>query len=230
MLITRILIILTTSYFCITSAMAHTAEDILKKDADYYIKVLNDKLDKNAEIVAEFAAMSEKDQYLRRLFIPMMQELNSSPEERKKLIALSEETFDKIDGQHTARLKEILKKYSWQQLNEIDRGVAGNAWTIVQHSGDIKFQIETLEEIKSLVFAKKMTGSKYALLLDRIAKNQGRKQTYGTQSACENGQMVPYSIADPEGVDERRKEIGLHLTLDEYFKQLVEIYGEKCSE
>lgn len=230
MLITRILFILSTCYVFSMSTIAHTAEDMPKKDADYYINILNGKLDKNIEIVAEFAAMSEKDQYLRRLFIPMLQELNASPEERKKLKELSKKTFDRIDGQHTARLKEILKKYSWQQLNEIDQGVAGNAWTIVQHSGDIEFQMETLEKIKPLVFAKKMTGSKYALLLDRIATYQDRKQTYGTQSACKNGKMVPYPIADPEGVDERRKEIGLHLTLDDYFKQLVEIYGEKCSE
>jgi hypothetical protein len=49
-----------------------------------------------------------------------------------------------------------------------------------------------------------------AMLEDRIAFFEGRPQKYGTQfDWTENGELVPWAIEDEEGVDERRRAVGL---------------------
>ena len=52
--------------------------------------------------------------------------------------------------------------------------------------------------------------SMLAMLRDRILVNEGRPQIYGTQIAgVADGEPVPWPVADPEGMDERRAEVGL---------------------
>ena len=49
-----------------------------------------------------------------------------------------------------------------------------------------------------------------ALLEDRIRTLEGRLQRYGTQFDWdESGELSPLPIEDPDGVDERRRAIGL---------------------
>jgi hypothetical protein len=49
--------------------------------------------------------------------------------------------------------------------------------------------------------------------------NAGKPQRYGMQGNCAGpGQWVPYEIADPAGLDERRKSLGLS-TMAEYLQR-----------
>jgi len=58
-----------------------------------------------------------------------------------------------------------------------------------------------------------------AYLADRVAVNEGRPQPYGTQIAeVTNGDGVPWPIAEPEQLDERRARMGLP-PLAEYVAQ-----------
>lgn len=232
MIIKRFTLTLLCSLLFTAHGLANEDPSSTSKKAEYYIDILNQKManmdqqiDKNADIAAEIAAMREREQYLRRVFIPMMKQPDLSPEELQRLIELSKVPFENIDGPNTARLKEILQTHSWADLAEMGRSVSGDAFLIVQHSGDLDFQKESLKQIKPLALAKKLRGSSYALLLDRIATSEGRKQTYGTQSACKDGELIAYAIEDPENVDQRRKEIGLPQPHAEYITHLKEIYG-----
>lgn len=54
-----------------------------------------------------------------------------------------------------------------------------------------------------------------AYLTDRVAVNEGKKQTYGTQFHVVEGVRQPKLIHDPDNVDKRRKSVGLN-TLKEY--------------
>jgi len=48
------------------------------------------------------------------------------------------------------------------------------------------------------------------MLEDRVAVNEGRKQTYGTQIAdIIDGNPVPWPCADPDRIDDLRAEAGL---------------------
>jgi hypothetical protein len=59
-----------------------------------------------------------------------------------------------------------------------------------------------------------------ALLEDRIALGEGKKQVYGSQySQDEEGKKYVQPLIDPDHVDERRAEIGLML-IEDYAKLL----------
>jgi len=182
------------------------------------------QMEKMLPFVQEIGGMVAADQFVRLTFMDMRKSEALSAEERAALDEAIGAYIDRVDEANTARLKELLKKVSWAELADIKPDIASDAWTIVQHSDDTDFQLKTLEDIKPLVLKGKMHGSAYANMFDRIAKRQGRKQTYGTQSACENGQIVSYEIEDTENVDARRKSLGLE-PLEDYLQQLRDMYS-----
>jgi hypothetical protein len=50
----------------------------------------------------------------------------------------------------------------------------------------------------------------YAYLVDRVAHNAGRPQTYGTQGRCVGpGDWQPFDTIELAGLDERRLAVGL---------------------
>jgi hypothetical protein len=51
-----------------------------------------------------------------------------------------------------------------------------------------------------------------------------KKQIYGTQFHCVDGEHQPYPIMDADQVDARRKRVGLHPLADERKREL-EVYG-----
>lgn len=65
------------------------------------------------------------------------------------------------------------------------------------------------------------------MLEDRIRMYEGKPQLYGTQfQPGEDGEFIPYTIEDPEGVDERRRKAGLN-TLQE---RIADIQQESAQE
>jgi hypothetical protein len=69
-----------------------------------------------------------------------------------------------------------------------------------------------------------------AMMEDRIRMYEGKPQTYGTQfQPDKNGAFVPYTIENPENVNERRRAVGLN-TLEERIAETREqSAGEKVS-
>jgi hypothetical protein len=59
----------------------------------------------------------------------------------------------------------------------------------------------------------------YAYLFDRISEIQGKKQLYGTQGECFNGEYVVYPVQHPEKLGDLRAGIGLQ-PLVEFSKQV----------
>lgn len=53
---------------------------------------------------------------------------------------------------------------------------------------------------------------------DRVNKNDGRPQIYGTQWVQDEGKFLLYPVEDIEHLDERRSEMGLS-TFEEYKRQ-----------
>jgi hypothetical protein len=66
----------------------------------------------------------------------------------------------------------------------------------------------------------KAQGSSLALLEDRVALGQGKRQIYGSQISTDMATKLYYvrPLEDPDNVDERRKSVGLQ-PLAEYVKQ-----------
>jgi hypothetical protein len=96
-------------------------------------------------------------------------------------------------------------------ISRYGREASQAAWLIVQHSDhDRAWQAAMLEALTPRVARGDMQGNYYAYLVDRVAVNSGRPQTYGTQGRCFGpGDWRPLPLADEANLDRLRAEIGL---------------------
>jgi hypothetical protein len=87
---------------------------------------------------------------------------------------------------------------------------------VIQHA-DQKTQEKYLPMMRAAVKNGKAQGSSLALLEDRVALGQGKRQIYGSQIGRDPDTQLYYvsPLEDPDNVDKRRAEVGLG-TLAEY--------------
>ncbi len=110
----------------------------------------------------------------------------------------------------------IIDRYGWLGTDVI--GVQGNAtiFLVIQHA-DIAIQEKYIPMMRDAVKKGKAFGSDLALLEDRVAFRQGKRQIYGSQIGRDNEThnyfILP--LEDPDNVDKRRAEVGLS-TIAEY--------------
>ena len=139
------------------------------------------------------------------------------------------------DSMDLVKIINILDKYGWVGADVV--GGRGNQtiFLVIQHA-DIKTQQKYLPMMREAVKNKKAQPSALALLEDRVALREGRKQIYGSQiHGGPGGQGWVSPLEDPDNVDKRRAEVGLGPLADyvkqwdikwdvaEYKKQLPEI-------
>lgn len=108
-------------------------------------------------------------------------------------------------------LQEILEQVGWPGVRLVGEDGEQAAWLILQHAiGEPAFQRRGLELLEEAARRGEAPLEQVAMLEDRIRVLEGREQWYGTQFDWdEHGEMSPAPIEDPEGVDARRREVGL---------------------
>jgi hypothetical protein len=116
-----------------------------------------------------------------------------------------------VHDKNAARLTEIIERHGWP-----GRGLAGEdgaraAWLVLQHAiGHPDLQRRGLLLLREAVARGDVRAVEAAMLEDRIACFEGRRQRYGTQFDWdEHGQLGPLPIEDEANVDERRRSVGL---------------------
>jgi hypothetical protein len=118
--------------------------------------------------------------------------------------------INRNDSINLERVKGILDKYGWLGTDVV--GAQGNAalFLVIQHS-DQATQERYLPMMREAVKNGKAPGSSLALLEDRVALGQGRRQTYGSQIGRDPETQLYYvlPLEDPDNVDKRRMEVGL---------------------
>lgn len=117
------------------------------------------------------------------------------------------------------KVKSILDKYGWLGPDVV--GERGNsALFLVIHHADIATQEKYLPLMREAVKKGKATGDCLALLEDRVALRQGKKQIYGSQIVRDMNTNLYYvsPLEDPDNVDKRRAAVGLS-PLAEYVSQ-----------
>lgn len=133
-----------------------------------------------------------------------------------------------IDAESGVFIKQALDEFDWIDSGRFGDRASQQAWLLVQHADtDVEFQARTLARMEPYLKNGGVSRSNYAYLWDRVAKNQGREQRYGTQSGsgdCVNGRIELAPIEDPENVDARRAEMGLG-PVEDY---IVELSGRRC--
>ena len=114
------------------------------------------------------------------------------------------------DSINLTKVKYILDKYGWLGADEV--GGQGNStlFLVIQHS-DQATQEKYLPMMRDAVKNGKARGSSLALLEDRVALKQGKRQIYGSQIGRDPETQIYYvsPLEDPDNVDKKRAEVGL---------------------
>jgi hypothetical protein len=123
------------------------------------------------------------------------------------------------DSLNLIQIRSILDQYGWLGADVV--GVQGNStlFLVIQHSNQAT-QEKYLPMMREAVKQGKARGSSLALLEDRVALGQGKRQIYGSQIGRNPETQVYYvsPLDDPDNVDKRRAEVGLG-PLSDYVNQ-----------
>ena len=120
--------------------------------------------------------------------------------------------MEAVHIRNATRLRELIALHGWPDETIAGEDGAEAAWFIVQHAiGEPEFQREMLSLLQACARAKRVPPWHAAYLEDRIAMYEGRPQAYGTQWIDDprDGRIRPWSIAEPDRVNELRAAVGL---------------------
>jgi hypothetical protein len=170
------------------------------------------------ELARELLAMEQRDQEAR----------NRATERGAVVLTDSDigKAITSVDKANTRRLKEIVDEYGWPGTSLVGFRASRSAWLIAQHADrDLAFQKHALELMQDMP-SDEVVQRDVAYLNDRVLVAEGKKQRYGTQFECRDGELVPRTpIADEEDVDARRRSLDME-PLADYKRSFIETYGE----
>lgn len=178
---------------------------------------------------AELDQIYNSDHALRKLFTPDITE-----DKRKEILTefgYTQEEFneqgweivERQDSLNLLRVEEIIAKHGYPGKSLVGEPTNKSAYYVIQHSDKIEKYFPLIEEAgESSEIPKRLV----AMMHDRLLVGQGKEQIYGTQI---NGKMVLnketgkeewfqflWPLANPDKVNELRKEVGLTESIEEY--------------
>lgn len=133
----------------------------------------------------------------------------------------------KIDSSNLARAETILKQYGYPGKTLVGTPTNEAVFYIIQHSNKINTY---LPMIKKAAEQDELPFQQYGMMLDRSLMHQGKPQVYGTQVSCrqliktKQSRCFVWPIADAKAVNERRKQAGFALTVEENANRLNAAY------
>ncbi|MBW1294367.1 DUF6624 domain-containing protein [Aquimarina litoralis] len=132
---------------------------------------------------------------------------------------------DRIFKSNTDTIKRLYESYGFLGIDKVGKQGSYNFWLLVQHADhDINFQEKVLESMIKEVDRNNADASNYAYLMDRVLKNKGKKQLYGTQvKYIEDFWIIPEPLQDSVNVNKRRNEVGLS-SIEDYLNEMMEIH------
>jgi len=120
--------------------------------------------------------------------------------------------MEAIHIKNAARLRELIAQHGWLTEDIAGEDGAEAAWLIAQHAvGEPEFQHQVLSLLNASAKEKRIPGWHAAYLEDRIGMHEGRPQRFGSQWMDDprDGRIRPWTLADPEHVNELRASVGL---------------------
>lgn len=120
-----------------------------------------------------------------------------------------------IDGHTTRTLKALLPRSGWFDNHVDGRFVTHGAWLIAQHSPDPAFRRQALALMARRLATGGVDARDYALSFDRVRRDEGKPQRFGSQFTCRDGHLALEPLEDESRVDAFRERIGWSQTLAE---------------
>lgn len=189
-----------------------------------------------SQIATVLETIHDDDQYYRMQLNTLQEKYGHDSEE----IKAHWEIINEKDSINLVKVENILDEHGWLGWDQV--GHKGNRalFLVIQHAG-IETQEKYLPMLREAVKTGDAAPSALALLEDRVALRQGKKQIYGSQIGTdqETGEYFVSPLQDPDNVDKRRAEVGLgpiqeyisnwNLTWDAevYKKELLELEAKE---
>ena len=140
------------------------------------------------------------------------------------------------DSANLVIIVDIISKYGWLGAKEIGDDANSALFMVIQHN-DLKTQEKYLPVLRQAVKEGNAKATELALLEDRVALKEGKRQIYGSQLSwnLKTNTYIILPMIDPDKIDERRKAVGLSSyadylkgfditwNLEQYKKELPEI-------
>lgn len=168
----------------------------------------------NTRLVHLLDTILQNDQQVRTRFESTQEKYGTNSKEFRDLIA----EMKRFDSINVLRVSQILDTHGWPHRQEVGDEGSHAVFMVIQHA-DIIIQEKYLPMVRDAVKAGDVRASSFALLEDRIAVRNGKKQLYGTQLGMkQDGTYYLDELEDPDNVDKRRASVGLG-PLADYLQQ-----------
>jgi len=160
----------------------------------------------NKPLQAELLAIHKEDQETRHELMAMAKEHGWGTPPVDSLSKIIQQK----DEVNLAKIEKIIAEHGWVGPKLVGNQASSTVFLVIQHS-DLEVQKKYYSLAKEAVEKGNLRGSSFALLEDRIALREGRKQTYGSQIGSHPDTKKPYvlPLEDPDNVDARRATVGL---------------------
>jgi hypothetical protein len=182
------------------------------------------RLERGEALVAEIGAMHARDRLLREAIIAGFRGA-SSGEARVAYIEGTRHHFERVDGENTQRLREILSEITWRELHDISPNAAEQSFSLISHSNDLEFKRQMAAQFEPLAREGIIPGDRYANLVDDLALSEENPQVYGMNFECHHGAYQPRPVIDPANLNARRATIGLN-SIEDYAAESRALYGQ----
>lgn len=152
--------------------------------------------------------------------------------EQQALEEVDPDLVDRIEAmeyRQYERMKQIVALLGnrWPDVELVGREACRAAVMIVQHLDHYRgFQKHALGLLRHAVEKERAPRRYTAYLVDRLRISADKEQVYGTQIRILDGSVVPWPIAEYDGLDRRRRKLGLP-PMDEYLERVQREYGLK---
>jgi len=191
----------------------------------------NSERDFDKLIVAILDTVYHEDQKFRLQIKEIERKYGYDSEEMKRQWDLIAEK----DSINLIKVKKILDQRGWLGPDLVgDRGNI-TLFLVIQHA-DLETQKKYLPMMRVAASTGNAIPANLALLEDRVALGEGKKQIYGSQIGRDlnTGELYILPLEDPDNVDKRREGVGLE-KLQDYASRFgitwdVEDYKKKLSE
>ncbi|WP_460946172.1 DUF6624 domain-containing protein [Spirosoma daeguense] len=147
--------------------------------------------------------------------------------ERQRLSGVLWAEQSKIDSSNLVRAEAILKQHGYPGKTMVGTPSNETIFYIIQHSNKIPTYLPV---IKKAADQEELPFSLYAMMVDRSLMYDGKPQVYGTQVSCrqlittKQSRCFVWPITDAKAVNERRKQAGFSLTVEENANRLNAAY------
>ncbi len=166
--------------------------------------------DLDKPLVAALDSIHQEDQKYRRQINDIEKKYGWKSDE----MTAHWKIINEKDSINLIKIEKILDERGWLGSNIIGAQGNGTLFLVIQHS-DIETQLKYLPMMREAVKLGNARASSLALLEDRVALRQGKRQIYGSQiHSDKNGEKFVAPLIDPENVDTRRAEVGLGTLAD----------------